>query len=177
MKVTQRSPKYQQMHHLLNEKQWRQYLVLEAQERGQVRKVAREAGASPNTIKRGMQELAEGALYRPGDRQRKAGGGRNKIDKMDPTLSRDVERMLEPKGDPMSLLRWTSKSVAKLRAALRVQGHQVCETALRRIFHALGYALKANKKTLEGGSHPLIGISSLRILPSSAAGAIRSTCR
>lgn len=154
MKVAQRSSKYQQMHRLLNEKQWRQYLALEAQERGKLMEVAREAGASPNTIKRGMRELAEGAVYRPGDRQRQVGGGRTPIDATDPTLSRDLERMLDPKGDPMSLLRWTSKSVAKLKVALLQQGHYVGETALRRILPALGYSLKANKKTLEGGSHP-----------------------
>ena len=48
---------YQEMRALLNEKQWRQYLAMEAQQRGSVAEVAMEAGASRNTGKRGLHEL------------------------------------------------------------------------------------------------------------------------
>ena len=40
---------YQEMRALLNEKQWRHYLAMEAQQRGSVAVVAMEAGASRNT--------------------------------------------------------------------------------------------------------------------------------
>ena len=53
--------KYQRMHTLLNEKQWRQYLATEAEERGNAAAVAREAGVSINTIARGRRrEIASG---------------------------------------------------------------------------------------------------------------------
>jgi hypothetical protein len=33
-------------------------------------------------------------------------------------------------------------------------GHQVAETTIRRMLHALGYSLRANKKNIDGPSHP-----------------------
>jgi DNA-binding transcriptional regulator YhcF (GntR family) len=64
---------YQQMHRMLNEKQWRQYLAVEAKLRGSVSLVAREAGVSLNTVKRGLTELEAGESYQPGERVRKVG--------------------------------------------------------------------------------------------------------
>src|SRR3954462_9451321 len=62
--------KYQRMQTLLNEKQWRQYLATEAEERGNAAAVAREAGVSINTIARGRRDIEAGDLYRPGNRIR-----------------------------------------------------------------------------------------------------------
>jgi hypothetical protein len=61
--------------------------------------------------------------------------------------------LLEPKGDPMSLLRWTSKSIAHLRKSLQEMGHQIADTALRDLLRARGYRLAGNRKNLEGTSH------------------------
>ncbi len=80
MMQVDRREKYQQMRTLLNEKQWRQYLALEAKERGSVGLVAQEAVVSPTTIRRGVREVEAGEGYRPGDRQREKGGGREKED-------------------------------------------------------------------------------------------------
>src|SRR5258708_27794013 len=102
---------YQQMWTMLNEKQWRQYLAVEAQQRGSPSVVAREAGVSLNTVKRGLNELEAGASYQPGERIRKMGAGKKKLVETDRTLLSDLEQELEPKGDPMSLLRWTCKSL------------------------------------------------------------------
>jgi Rhodopirellula transposase DDE domain len=94
---------------ILNEKQWRQYLALEAKERGSMAQVAQ---VSHNTIRRGIREVEAGEGYTPGQRQRAKGGGHKKESGKDPTLLSGLEGLLEPKGDPMSLLKWTSKSVA-----------------------------------------------------------------
>ena len=153
MMQVDRRDKYQQMRGLLNEKQWRLYLALEAKERGEVSKVAQEAKVSQNTIRRGIRELEAGEQYTPGDRQRVKGGGRKKESEKDPTLLSDLESLLEPKGDPMSLLKWTTKSVAHLKAALQQMGHTIADTALRDVLHSLGYSLRANKKSIEGRSH------------------------
>jgi hypothetical protein len=59
-----RRDKYQQMHALLNKKQWRQYLALEAKERGSVAQVAQEAQVSQNTIRWGIREVEAGEGYR-----------------------------------------------------------------------------------------------------------------
>jgi hypothetical protein len=67
-----------------------------------------------------------------------------------------LETLVDPvtRGDPMSLLRWTCKSAAKLAAALQAQGHAVSERTVNRLLHDLGYSLQSNRKTLEGCNHP-----------------------
>src|SRR6266567_3902844 len=52
MEQDNRRDKYQQMRQLLNEKQWRQFLALEAKERGNIVLVAREAEVSKILLKR-----------------------------------------------------------------------------------------------------------------------------
>ncbi len=54
----------------------------------------------------------------------------------------------------MSLLKWTCKSVAHLKQTLQQMGHQVADTTIRRLLRAQGYSLRANKKNIEGTSHP-----------------------
>ena len=121
---------YQQMRTMLNEKQWRHYLAIEAQHRGSISEVAREAGVSKNTVKRGLKELEAGESYRPGERIRKAGGGRKKVVESDATLLADLEQELEPKGDPMSFVQWTTKSLGHLVQALTSKGHHIGKSAL-----------------------------------------------
>jgi transposase len=145
---------YHQMRTMLNEKQWRQYLAIEAKQRGSVSQVAREAGVSINTVKRGLRELEAGESYQPGERIRKAGGGKKKLVETDATLLADLEQELEPKGDPMSFVRWTSKSLAHLVEALTAKGHRIRKSALAEILQDLGFSLRLNKKTIEGTSHP-----------------------
>jgi transposase len=97
--------------------------------------------------------LEAGQGFSPGKRIRREGGGRKKQEAHDPSLQADLEAHLDPKGDPMSLVRWTTKSVAKLVNALASQGHRIGETALRKRLHEMGYSLRANKKTIEGKPH------------------------
>jgi hypothetical protein len=42
----------------------------------------------------------------------------------------------------------------QLAAALQTQGHVVSERTVNRLLHDLGYSLQANRKTLEGRTHP-----------------------
>jgi hypothetical protein len=67
-----------------------------------------------------------------------------------------LDLLVEPltRGDPMSPLRWTCKSRAKLAAALTAQGWRVSSTTVGHLLHALGYRLQALRKTQEGTSHP-----------------------
>lgn len=145
MMQASRTEIYKRMREMLNEKQWRHYLALEAKARGSVMKVAQEAGVSHNTIRSGLRELEAEERYSPGDRQRKEGGGRKARMEKDTNLLADLESLLEPKSDPMSLLKWTTKSVAHLKEALEQMGHEVAETTIRRMLHARGYSLRANK--------------------------------
>ncbi len=153
METVSHEQAYQQMRTMLNEKQWGQYLALEAKQRGSISQVAREAGVSLNTVKRGLKELEVGESYQPGERIRKVGGGKKKLVETDATLLADLEQELEPKGDPMSLLRWTCKSLDQLVKALQAKGHHIKKSALAELLHAQGFSLRANKKTIEGKSH------------------------
>jgi len=67
-----------------------------------------------------------------------------------------LERLVEPttRGDPASPLRWTSKSLRRLAAALRAQGHQVSYQWVADTLHAARYSLQGNRKTREGDDHP-----------------------
>jgi transposase len=146
---------YNVMHRVLNERQWRLYVATEARRRGTggISQVAREAGVTRKTIRKGMRELEAGALYEPGGRMRRKGGGRKRASDKDETLRADLEDLLEPKGDPQSLVRWTTKAMGKLKEALKSQGHTIGETAIRELLKEMGFSLKANKKTIEGTVH------------------------
>jgi transposase len=146
---------YQVMHGVLNERQWRLYVATEAKRRGTggISRVAREAGVTRKTIHKGLQELEAGELYEPGGRMRRKGGGRKQVTARDETLRADLEELLEPKGDPQSLVQWTTKSMRKLKEALKSQGHTIGETAIRELLKGMGFSLRANKKTIEGSVH------------------------
>ena len=67
-----------------------------------------------------------------------------------------LEALVDPltRGDPMSPLRWTCKSRAKLAAALAQQGWRVSSTTVGRLLNQMGYRLQAPRKRLEGTTHP-----------------------
>ena len=146
---------YQVMHGVLNERQWRLYVATEARRRGTggISQVAREAGVTRKTIRKGMRELEAGELYEPGGRMRRKGGGRKQATDKDESLRADLEDLLEPKGDPQSLVRWTTKSMSKLKEALKEQGHSIGATAIRELVKGMGFSLKANRKGIEGTVH------------------------
>jgi len=154
METFSREQKYAQLRESLNEKQWRQYLAMEAKERGNIAEVAREAQVSTNTIRRGMRELEAGDLYKEGEPIRKAGGGRKPLVERDDTLLEDLEGLLQPKGDPMSEVQWTSKSLSHLVKGLQARGHSIKKSALAELLHQRRFSLRANKKTIEGKGHP-----------------------
>jgi len=144
---------YTLMHAVLNEKQWRLFLATEAEKIGfgGISSVSRESGSDRKTISKGKKEITKS--IEPG-RIRMVGGGRKKITEKDGTLIHDLEILLEPKGDPMTLIRWTTKSLRNLVAALAQEKHVINKSALANILSSLGFSLKANKKNIEGVSHP-----------------------
>lgn len=144
---------YMVMHSTLNEKQWRIYLGTEALKVGfgGQSTVARDSGSDRKTIRKGIAESVQ-----PYDAVhiRAPGGGKKKITEKDTTLVTDLETLIEPKGDPMSLVQWTTKSLSHLVLALEKKKHTIKRTALRDVLTSLGFSLKANKKNIEGVAHP-----------------------
>ena len=117
------------------------------------RSVRRRAGLARETIRNGRRELAQGVG--PSGRIR-APGRAARVDQTQPGLTAALEALVEPvtRGDPMSPLRWTCKSRAKLTAVLTTQGWQVSSTTVGRLLNALGYRLQSVRKSREGTSHP-----------------------
>jgi transposase len=122
---------------------------------GGIAATARAAGVAPSTIGRGIVELRRGETPLPG-RQRRVGGGDKPLTEKDPTLLSDLEALVEPttRGDPVSPLRWTCKSLRNLAAALVEKGHKISYPVVGRLLHEMGYSLQGNRKTKEGGDHP-----------------------
>jgi transposase len=147
---------------LLDERARRLWAAVEARAlgRGGISQVAEATGLARATVRAGLQELALPATstgsQTPPARLRRPGGGRKSLGTRDPHLLQALETLVDPvtRGDPMSLLRWTCKSAAKLAAALQTQGHRVSERTVNRLLHDLGYSLQSNRKTLEGCHHP-----------------------
>lgn len=67
-----------------------------------------------------------------------------------------LERLIDPatRGDPMSPLRWTSKSTRYLAEALSRSGYAVSHETVAQLLRVLGYSLQGTVKTLEGAQHP-----------------------
>src|SRR5215813_12106870 len=148
--------RYQQIAPVLNEQSLRRFVALEARAlgRGGVSFMARMTGLARSTIYRGVSDLRNNVTTLPG-RIRKEGGGRKKKILEDPTLLRDLKRLVEPatRGDPMQLLLWTSRSLRNLVKELAKKGHQVSRTVVGDLLRELGYSLQANAKTREGSAH------------------------
>lgn len=117
--------------------------------------VADAVGVSPDTVRRGRAELDDPEPL-PVGRSRGPGGGRKRAEEHDPDLPAALDKLVDPdsRGDPMTPLRWTSKSLRGLADQLRTQGHHVSATLVGRLLHEAGYSLQANSKTLEGAQHP-----------------------
>jgi len=148
--------RYEVLRPHLSEFQRRLWLGAEAAELGAggVAVVAAVTGVAADTVRRGRKEAEDGAAPAVG-RSRKPGGGRKRAESHDAELVAAFELLIDPatRGDPMSPLRWTSKSIRALTAALREKGHQVSDFVVRRLLREGGYSLQANVKTAEGGQH------------------------
>jgi hypothetical protein len=142
----------------LNEAQARWYVAREALARGRggLKQLHELTGMSRPTILKGIRELRQRRPLEVTERIRRPGAGRKRLEEADPRFARALERILEAStaGDPMSLLRWTHKSTARIAEELTRQGHQASDETVRRKLRELGYSLQANVKTLEGSSPP-----------------------
>ena len=142
----------------LNERQQRLALAVEARllGHGGVRAVAQVAGVSETTVRKGVFELEAGEAPLPPGRVRRPGGGRKPAARQDPDLVPALLALVEPdeRGDPMSPLRWTTKSLRHLAGELTRQGHPVSAPTVGRLLKREGFSLQANVKTLEGTQHP-----------------------
>ena len=140
----------------LDERQRRLLMGAEARALGHggIRLVAGAAGVREATVSLGVTELDSGAG--PLGRARRPGGGRKRTADLDPGLRPALLALVEPeeRGDPMSPLRWTTKSTRNLAGELTRQGHRVGADTVGDLLRAEGFSLQGNAKTIEGQRHP-----------------------
>jgi hypothetical protein len=141
----------------LDERGRRQFAAVEARLAGYggIAAVSRATGIAASTIGRGLCELADPTPV-PMERVRRPGGGRRPLVEANPGLLRALESLVEPeaRGDPMSPLRWTCKSLRRLASELGAMGYEVSHTVVGELLKRLKFSLQANRKTLEGSNHP-----------------------
>lgn len=160
METSQIARRYNLIEWALDERLRRLFSAAEAKVLGHggITVVATATGVSRRAIHAGLKELkSRKPDERPmGSRIRQPGAGRKKSTETDATLQRDLELLVEPltRGDPESPLRWTCKSLRTLAGELGKMKHEVSHTQVGKLLVKLGYSLQANKKTLEGISHP-----------------------
>jgi hypothetical protein len=116
--------------------------------------VARASGSSAQVVGRGRAELEAGAEVT--DRVRRAGAGRPAAEAAQPGIEQALDALVEPgtRGDPMSPLRWTTKSTRTLADELTRVGFRCSYALVNSLLKAMGYSLQGVAKTLEGTSHP-----------------------
>src|SRR3954451_12613455 len=114
---------------------------------------SRATGLEASTIGRGLKDLAD--ELPPGRVRRQGGGGKSAV-KRDPGLLPALLSLVEPeaRGNPMSPLRWTCKSLRRLAAELTKRGHPVSRTVVGELLAQEKFSLQANRKTREGSEHP-----------------------
>lgn len=144
---------------VLNEAQARWFVADKALDLGHggISRLSMVTGMSRTTITKAIEELhASGALMPlEGGRIRREGAGRKKITESDPEVMKLIAAIVNENtaGDPMSLLRWTSKSTRTIAEELAKRGHPINSDTVGRCLSDLGYSLQANVKSKEGRQH------------------------
>ncbi|MCL4728395.1 MAG: ISAzo13 family transposase, partial [Candidatus Kuenenia stuttgartiensis] len=129
----------------LNERQKRIFLGAEAKSIGYggISKIARLAGVSRPTIHQGISDLESGG-NNASESVRVSGGDPKPKHAQNKKLLKTIESLIEDstRGDPMSPLKWTSKSTRHLSEELYKKGYEVSYETIRVILKQLGYSLQ-----------------------------------
>ena len=118
---------------------------------GGIKRMCEVSGLSKPTVIKAVKELQNSPTLRPAEgRIRQVGGGRKPLEESDPQLSHLLRRIMDETtaGDPMSLLKWTSKSTYQIRDELQRRGHPVSEDTIQRRLKEMDYTLQANVKRI-----------------------------
>jgi len=120
--------------------------------------VSRLSGMSRPTLTEGVKELDNpNAEIMVQGRSRKSGGGRKPLWEKQPGILDALDELVSAhtKGDPMSSLLWTNKSLRNLENGLKEKGFDASYRVIGIMLKMLGYGLQADKKTLTvTPSHP-----------------------
>ncbi|MGP0060247.1 MAG: ISAzo13-like element transposase-related protein, partial [Beijerinckiaceae bacterium] len=111
--------------------------------RGGVSLVSRTAAVSRNTVITGARQIASGETA-PSPRVRREGAGRKALIDKEPDLLLELDDLVSPeaRGDPMSPLRWTSKSTYNIAGALKAKGFTISPRTVGTLLGEMGYSLQ-----------------------------------
>lgn len=143
--------------HVLDENKKRWFAAEKAIEigRGGIKLISELTGMSRVTIIKGMTELNE-LKKLPEDRIRGNGGGRKSLIVSNKRLVSAIEKIVDENtaGNPMSKLKWTSKTSRNIADELTRKGLGVSHTTVCNILNDLEYSLQSNKKILSTKQDP-----------------------
>ena len=141
----------------LNEIQARWFVAREAMilGHGGIKKMCELTGLSRPTIIKGIKELKSKEALPAGEKIRRPGAGRKRIEVQNPRIINVLKKIMDETtaGDPMSLLKWTSKSTYKIREQIEKLGYSISENTVGHLLKEMGYSLQANVKVKEGKTH------------------------
>lgn len=143
---------------LYNEQQRRVFAASEASVigRGGITMLSRITGLDRETISRGLKEI-ENSESIDISRIRAVGGGRKKIEEVEPKIKEELEKLMVSStcGNPESALKWTKKSLHNIEDELKSMGYEISHTTVYRLLKELDYSMQGNQKAIEGNSqHP-----------------------
>lgn len=150
----------------LDERQRRAFASIVADELGHggITEVSNVTGISRVTITAGIKELKNPESALPvseaadkNGRIRSEGGGRKSEEEKQPGLGDAIEECVKDScyGDPMTNLRYTSRSLVHISEALPDKGFHAGYDTVGKILKKRGYRLEGNKKCLQvGQKHP-----------------------
>jgi len=141
----------------LNEAQTRWFVAREAIRLGHggIKRMCELSGLSKPTVIKGIKELKSKERLCEDGRVRRSGGGRKRLEEENPEILAILKDIMDETtaGDPMSLLKWTSKSTYQIRDQIKKLGYPISEDTVGRRLKEMDYSLQANVKTWEGVSH------------------------
>lgn len=123
---------------------------------GGISTVRKITDMSNTTIRKGIEELDNLEKFERIERIRKVGGGRKRIDIKNPKIIDELEAIMDKNtaGDPMSFLKWTTKSTYNIAEELTHRGYKISAETVRQLLKERKYSLQANVKSKERGSGP-----------------------
>ena len=119
---------------------------------GGISRIVELTGMSHSTIEKGIREIQDQEGIEKPEKLRADGGGRKKVELKDQKIITDLEIIMDENtaGDPMSFLRWSSKSTRKISDELKSLGHNVGPNTVARLLKEKDYSLQVNVKSFEG---------------------------
>ena len=122
--------------------------------------VATASGMSRNTVIKAQSEVEVGV--EPSSRLREPGAGAKPLTEIQPALLEALDELVNPetRGNPMSLLRWTSKSTAHLAKDLVGQGFRISDDTVGRLLSGWATACRRRPSRRKAPPIPTVTASS-----------------